>query len=89
MKLKVKVIPSSSKDCLAGWLEDSLKIKVKAPPEKDKANNAVIKLLEKNLELTKGSVHLSSGSTSSRKIIEIECDNAEDINKKLEHIINN
>jgi len=30
VKLKIKVIPSSSKDCIAGWLQDTLKVKVKA-----------------------------------------------------------
>jgi len=29
MKLQIKVIPSSSKDGIVGWLEDTLKIKVK------------------------------------------------------------
>ncbi len=75
MKLYIKVIPSSSKDCIAGWLDDSLKVKVKAPAEKGKANKSVIKVLEKSLELAKGSIHITSGTTSSRKIIEINnCD---------------
>ena len=86
MKLKIKVIPSSSKDCIAGWLENTLKVKVKAPPEKGKANKAVIKVLEKHLDLAKGSVTISSGETSGTKIIEINnCDGdiIEKINCKL------
>jgi uncharacterized protein (TIGR00251 family) len=86
MKLKIKVIPSSSKDCIAGYLEDTLKVKVKAPPEKGKANKAVIKVLEKSLDLPKGSINISSGTTSSRKIIEIKCSDDDVINKKLGHI---
>ena len=75
MKLHIKVIPSSSKDCIAGWLDDTLKVKVKAPAEKGKANTSVIKVLEKSLELAKGSIHITSGTTSSRKVIEINnCD---------------
>ena len=53
MKLHIKVIPSSSKDCIAGWLEDTLKVKVKAPAEKGKANKAIINVLEKTLNLPK------------------------------------
>ncbi len=83
MKLQIKVIPSSSKDCIAGWLEDTLKVKVKAPPEKGKANKAVIKTLEKTLELPKGSITISSGTTSTRKIIEINGVDENSINKKL------
>ena len=89
MKLHIKVIPSSSKDCIAGWLEDTLKVKVKAPAEKGKANKAIIKVLEKTLNLPKGSIHVTSGITSSRKVIEIKCGNETIINKKLEDIYNN
>lgn len=88
MKLQVKVIPSSSQDGIAGWLEDTLKVKVKAPPEKGKANKAVIKLLEKTLDLGKGSIEISSGTTSTRKTIEIACDNEHIITKKLDDICN-
>ena len=84
MKLHIKVIPSSSKDCIAGWLEDTLKVKVKAPPEKGKANKAIIKVLEKSLELAKGSVHITSGTTSSRKVIEITNINEDIIREQLD-----
>ena len=89
MKLQIKVIPSSSKDCIAGWLDDTLKLKVKAPPDKGKANKAVIKVLEKILELPKGSVTISSGTTSSRKTIEIESENSDVIKQKLAALCNN
>lgn len=83
MKLQIKVIPASSKDCIAGWLEDTLKIKVKAPAEKGKANKAVIKVLEKSLALAKGSVIIESGLTSSRKTVVIHCDDETFIKNKL------
>ncbi len=88
MILKLKVIPSSSKDCIAGWLDDTLKVKVKAPPEKGKANKAIIKVLEKNLELPKGSITITSGSTSCRKVIEINCSDDAIIHKKLTDLCN-
>lgn len=74
LTLKLKVIPSSSRDSIEGWLDDRLKIKVMAPPEKGKANKAVIKLLQKSLSLDKASITLESGSTSCHKSIVIECD---------------
>ncbi|MCG6938382.1 MAG: DUF167 domain-containing protein [Gammaproteobacteria bacterium] len=75
MKLHIKVIPSSSRDCIAGWLEDTLRVKVQAPAEKGKANKAVIKVLEKSLKLAKGSISIESGFTSCNKIVEIiNCD---------------
>jgi len=83
MKLHIKVIPSSSRDSIVGWLEDTLKIKVKAPPEKGKANKAVIKLLEKKLKLCKGSVQIESGATTSRKTIEIHGIDESNLIKRL------
>ncbi len=89
MKLQIKVIPSSSKDCIVGWLENTLKIKVKAPADKGKANKAVIKLLEGNLELAKGSISITNGTTSGNKIIEIDGINDDVIHQKLTAILNN
>jgi len=88
VKLQVKVVPSSSRDSIAGWLDDTLKIKVKAPPEKGKANKAVVRLLEKTLELTKGSINITGGTTSARKTLEIECEDDITIRKKLADICN-
>lgn len=89
MKLQIKVIPSSSKNCIVGWLENALKIKVKAPADKGKANKAVIKLLEGNLELAKGSISITNGTTSGKKIIEIDGINDDVIHQKLSAILNN
>ena len=88
MKLHIKVIPSSSKDCIAGWLGETLKVKVKAPPEKGKANKAVIKVLEKCLDLPAGCIDITRGTTSATKIIEINTDDERLINKKLADICN-
>ena len=86
MKLHIKVIPSSSKDCIAGWLENTLKIKVKAPPEKGKANKAFIKVLEKSLGLKKGSVIIASGSASCKKTVEITNINEDIIKEQLKKL---
>jgi len=83
MKLQIKVIPSSSKDGIVGWLEDTLKIKVKAPADKGKANKAVIRVLEKTLSLPRSSVIIESGLTSCLKTININVDNDNDIKEKL------
>lgn len=71
MKLRIKVVPSSSKDAIAEWLDDTLKVRVRAPPEKGKANASVEKLIGKTLGLPRGHVRIVSGKTSGRKMVEI------------------
>jgi len=84
--LKLKVVPSSSKDSIEGWLDDRLKIKVMAPPEKGKANKAVLKLLQKALSLDKASIRLESGTTSSLKTIVIDCTDSAIMLEKIKQL---
>ena len=70
-KLPIKVVPGSSRNGIAGWLGDTLRVRVTAPPERGKANAAVESLLCEVLGLPGGSVRVVSGSTSPRKIVEI------------------
>mgnify|MGYP001821321397 FL=1 len=71
MKIKLKVVPTSSIDTIEGRMGDQLKIKVKAAAEKGKANKAVIKLLQKTLKLPAGHIILQSGHSSPNKVVQI------------------
>jgi uncharacterized protein (TIGR00251 family) len=70
-RLPLKVIPSSSRDEIAGWLGDTLKVRVTAPPERGKANAAVSKAIADALGIRRECVRILSGATSARKVIEI------------------
>jgi uncharacterized protein (TIGR00251 family) len=70
-RLPVKVVPGSSKNCIAGWLGEALRVRVTAPPERGKANTAVEKLIAEALGLSNDAVNIVRGSTSPRKIVEI------------------
>lgn len=52
-RINIKVVPNSSRDEVVGWLGDALKVKVMAPPEKERANEAVIALLAARPPLTR------------------------------------
>lgn len=71
MKLLIKVVPASSRDCVAGWLGDALKIRVRAPAERGKANAAVEEIVAKTLGLPKESARIVRGQTSTRKVVEV------------------
>ncbi len=70
-QLKVKVVPGSSRDQIVGWLADALKIKVTAPPEKGKANEAVIDLLASALGVSSKDIEIESGHSTPSKIVAI------------------
>jgi len=72
MRLAVKVVPKSSRNCVAGWMGDALKICVNAPPERGKANAAVEHMLATALGIAKERVRLVAGTASPRKMVEID-----------------
>ena len=61
--------PKASKDEVAGCHGDRLKIRIKAPPIDGKANTALIKFLAKACGVTKASVSIESGESSSQKLV--------------------
>jgi uncharacterized protein (TIGR00251 family) len=71
VRLPIKVVPGSSRNCVAGWLGDTLRVRVTAPPEHGKANAAVEKLLRETLALPAGHVKVAAGHSSPRKVVEI------------------
>ena len=71
-RLSLKVVPGSSRDEIVGWLGDSLKVKVKAPPEKGRANEAVIALLAERLGIDNSSITVVSGHGSPTKIVDVD-----------------
>jgi hypothetical protein len=71
IKLPLKVVPGSSQDCIAGWLGDTLKVRVRAPAERGRANAAVEQIIAKALGVPQARVRIVAGMTSARKVIEI------------------
>ena len=76
----LKVTPKSGADRIEGLVADGegtrLRLRVTAPPEKGKANEAVIKLLAKNWGLPKSSLSIASGETAPLKMLLVRGDPA-------------
>jgi len=70
-RLRIKVVPRSSRDEVVGWLGDALKIKVTAPPKKGRANEAVVALLADRLGLSAAALAVVGGHSSPTKVIAI------------------
>src|ERR1051325_9653356 len=62
VRLALKVVPGSSKNAIAGWLGDTLKVRVSAAPERGKANDAVEALIADALRLPADRVRIVAGA---------------------------
>jgi len=72
MILTAHVKPSARENSIEWIDEDTVKISITAHPEKGKANQAVIKLLSKELNVSKSSITLLRGSTARIKQFQIQ-----------------
>jgi uncharacterized protein (TIGR00251 family) len=79
LALTVHLTPGAGRDEVVGEAVDAeggtvLKARVRAVPEKGKANAALVKLLAKHLKLGKTRLDVTKGKTSRVKTVEIACD---------------
>ena len=69
--MRGRAVPRACGDEIVGPLGDQLKIRISAPPEGGKANQAIIRLLVRTLGIPRERITLASGETARGKIIEI------------------
>ena len=84
VRLPVKVVPGSSRNCIAGWIGEALRVRVTVPPERGKANTAVEKLIAEALGLSNDAVNIVKGPTSPRKVVEITGSPESEIRSRLQ-----
>ena len=84
INLQVKAVPGASSTQIAGFLGEALKVRVAAPPEKGKANQAIRKLLSETLELPLESIELIRGESNARKVFCITGLSEQQLKNKLE-----
>jgi len=83
VKLKVKLLPGSSRDEIVGWEGDRLKVKVSASPTKGKANRALLELLSRVLSLPPSRILILHGKTSKEKLLLVEGADEERVKEAL------
>ena len=81
--IKVKVQPKAQQDEILGIKGDRLRLRVKAPPQKGRANQACINLLAKVLSLNKKEIKLISGAKAREKMFFIQNMKLDDLKEKL------
>ncbi len=72
LRIALKVVPGSTREGIAGWLGDALKVRVRAPAEAGRANAAVVRVVAAALGLAPDAVRIAAGRASPKKTLEID-----------------
>lgn len=80
--IHIKVAPSSDKDCVCGSDGGYVKVKTRAPPEKGKANKAVMSMFTGLF----GDCEMLSGHKSRKKTILIKDTTVDEVREKIRKV---
>ena len=67
----VRVQPRASHSAVVGLHDSALKVRLAAPPVDDAANEELIKLFAKLLDVARADVEILSGASSRQKVVRI------------------
>lgn len=71
LHIRLRVSPKAKRDRVNGIHAGAIKLQVKDPPEKGRANEGVVRLLAKTLQISAREIELVSGHTSQDKRVAI------------------
>lgn len=70
--LRLRVVPGANRPGIVGRHGDAWKVRVSAPAEGGRANDAVLDLLARTLEVSRRDVRLTVGSSSRDKVVVLD-----------------
>jgi uncharacterized protein len=82
-RLRLRVAPGASRTGIVGRHGDAWKVRVAAPAENGRANDAVVRLLAETLALPTAAVTVVSGHAARDKIIELAGLEPQQIERRL------
>ncbi len=83
-RLRLHVTPGAREEQIAGWHGGSLRVKVRARPEKGRANQAVLGLLARRLGVAPANLSIVHGAASRDKLVEVEGLSEEELRARLD-----
>ncbi len=83
-RVRVRVSSGARRTELVGRHGEAWKVRVAAAPERGRANDAVVDLLSRELELPRGAVSIVSGHTGREKVVLLEGIDRAESERRLE-----
>ena len=83
LRLRVRVVAGARTSGVVGRLGDAWKLRVKAPPERGRANGELVALLARTLDVPRAAVRVARGHTTGEKLVEIDRLTREDVERRL------
>lgn len=71
VRILIKAVPGAKRDEFVGRLGDRLKVRISAPPEGGKANEAICKLIAEALGVRPRDVRIVAGHALAAKTVEV------------------
>jgi uncharacterized protein len=82
-RVRVRVSPGAQRGGVAGRVGEVWKLRVTAPAEGGRANEAVVRLLAEAVDVPRRQVALVSGHTSREKVVELAGVEAAEVERRL------
>ena len=83
-RLQLRVSPGASRAGIVGRHGEAWKVRVAAPPEDGRANDAVVALLAEALALPRRDVDIVSGHASRDKVVSVAGIGPDEVARRLE-----
>jgi uncharacterized protein (TIGR00251 family) len=83
-KLRLRVVPGASRAGIVGRYGAAWKVRITAAPEAGKANDAVLELLARTLDIPRRNLAIETGATSRDKIVSLTGLGEEAVEARLE-----
>ncbi len=83
IRLRLRVSPGAPRSEVVGRHGDAWKVRVGAPPESGKANEALIELLAATLGVAKNAIEIAAGRASRDKTVVVHGLTSDDVEARL------
>ena len=85
-RIRVKLRPKSSRNHVLGFSDEILRVRVTTPPERGKANEALVSLLAATFGVARSSIRILRGRSSRDKWVAVDALSQDEVHRRLKGV---